>query len=247
MMFFLRHLFKKVRNPVLRSFVLGGKSTSWSQVTMKLLHKFLTQLGFKYFIANETESLGEIEGQSDTSESFMRTQQCLFQHFCRFRQGTWVVLSSVDPKSINWRCLRKVPLSLSCQSCSALYVYFTVHSAVYVVGQDAVLRDKLPWSQSLFQLIFHAKEHSFKKKHWKHKQKQSGCSTVLRVNGRRAPNHLQRTRIGPSQAGQCLFGHLKKRNNLCSSPFVNSAGNCVFVLSLHLVEIIQLIKVKLLK
>ena len=120
------------------------------------------------------------------------------------------MLSPVDPKPIKWRCLRKVPLSLSCQSCSALYVYFTVHSAVYVGGQDTILRDKLPRSQSLFQLVFHAKEHRFKRKHWKHKQKQSGWSTLLRGNGWRAPNHLQRTRTGPSQVGQCSFGHCVK-------------------------------------
>lgn len=105
MVFFLRYLNNKVRNPVLYSFFfLGVKSTSWSQVTMKL-HKFLTQLGFKYFIVNGTESLGEIEGHTDTWEGFMRTHERLF----------WILLCSEDlhsavprrPRSINWRSLRK--------------------------------------------------------------------------------------------------------------------------------------------
>lgn len=42
------------------------------------LHKSLTQLVFKYFIANGTESLGEIEGHTDTWEGFMRTQERFF-------------------------------------------------------------------------------------------------------------------------------------------------------------------------
>lgn len=40
-----------------------------------------SQLGFKYFVANEAESLGETEGHSDTSERFMRTQESLFKLF----------------------------------------------------------------------------------------------------------------------------------------------------------------------
>lgn len=111
------------------------------------------------------------------------------------------MLSPLHSKPINWRSLRKVPFSLFCQSCYALYAYFTAHSAVYVGGQDNILRDKLPTSQYLLQLLFHAKEHSFKRKYWEHKQKQSGLSTLLRGSGRRAPNFLQRTRTGPSQAG----------------------------------------------
>lgn len=166
MMFFLRQLFKKVRNAVLHVFILGGKSTSWSQVTMKLLHKFLTELGFKYFISKW--------------DRVIRRDWGTLRHMGRFHEDTRKLLSntSVDSEYLDSAVPSRPQThelemfkggasqsflsELFCFLCLFYCLFCSVRrwSRHYPDGQTALF--SIPFS------VLHAKKHSFKGKHWKH-------------------------------------------------------------------------------